>query len=105
MEEQRSSYITTELALAWAQQPSTVQPAEWARRLRVVCTFARPRSATDLRTQIPPPGLLPFQSKRARPYLYSAEAIRSLLRTALQMLYRYERDKLRPQVFSVYSDC
>src|SRR6266478_8670522 len=38
MEEHRSSYITTRLALAWAQQPSTVQPAEWARRLSVVRT-------------------------------------------------------------------
>ena len=99
MEEQRSSSITTQLALAWAQQPSTVQPAEWARRLSVVRTFARHRSATDLRTQIPPPGLLPFQPKRARPYLYSEEEIRSLLRAALRMPYRYERDRLRPQVF------
>ena len=96
MEEQRSSYITAPLALAWAQQSSTVQPAEWARRLSVVRTFARHRSATDLRTQIPPPGLLPFQPKRARPYLYSAGEIRSLLRAALRMPYRYKRDKLRP---------
>jgi len=43
--------------------------------------------------------LLPFQPKRARPYLYSEEEIRSLLRAALRMPYRYERDKLRPQVF------
>ena len=99
MEEQRSSYITAPLALAWAQQSSTVQPAEWARRLSVVRTFARHRSATDLRTQIPPPGLLPFQPKRARPYLYSAEEIRSLLRAALKMPYRFERGKLRPWVF------
>jgi hypothetical protein len=79
LEEHRSSSITTRLALAWAQQPSTVQPAEWTRRLSVVRTFARYRSATDPRTEIPPPGLLPFQPKRARPYLYSEEEIRSLL--------------------------
>src|SRR5438876_8179055 len=99
MEEHRSSYITTRLALAWAQQPSTVQPAEWAHRLSVVRTFARHRSATDPRTQIPPQGLLPFQPKRARPYLYSEEEIRSLLRAALRMSYRYERGKLRPRVY------
>jgi len=28
MEQRRASYITTKLALAWAQQPSTVQPAD-----------------------------------------------------------------------------
>jgi len=99
LEERRSSFITTRLALIWAQQPSTVQPAEWAHRLSVVRTFARYRSATDPRTQIPPPGLLPFQPKRARPYLCSEEEIRSLLHAALRMSYRFERGKLRPWTF------
>ena len=76
MAQHHASYITPQLALAWAQQSSTVQPAEWAHRLSVVRIFARHRSATDPRTQIPPPGLLPFQPKRARPYLYSDEEIR-----------------------------
>jgi len=58
MEEHRASYITTQLALDWAQQPSTVQPVTWAQRLSVVRLFARHRSATDPRTQIPPTGLL-----------------------------------------------
>src|SRR6201981_372197 len=44
-------------------------------------------------------GLLPFQPKRARPYLYSDEEIRSLLRAALRMSCRYERGKLRPWVY------
>jgi len=99
MEEHRSAYITTRLALAWAQQPSTVQPAEWARRLSMVRTFARHRSATDPRTQTPPEGLLPYRPKRARPYLYSEEEIGSLLRATLRMPCRYKRDKLRPRVF------
>ena len=83
MERHRASYITQALALAWAQQPSNVQPAHWAQRLSFVREFARHRSATDPRTQIPAPGLLPFQPKRARPYLYSADEIRSLLQAAL----------------------
>jgi integrase len=99
LEEHRSSFITTQLALAWAQLPSTVQPAEWAHRLSVVRTFARYRSATDPRTQIPPPGLLPFQPKRARPYLYSEEEIRSLLRAALRMPYRFQCGKLLPWTY------
>jgi hypothetical protein len=44
MEQQRAPYITSQLALTWAQQPSTVQPANWARRLSIVRTFARGRS-------------------------------------------------------------
>ena len=99
MEQHRASYITQALALSWAQQPSNVQPAHWAQRLSFVRGFARHRSATDPRTQIPPPGLLPFQPKRARPYLYSDNEIESLLRAALKMPCRYERSQLRPWVY------
>jgi integrase/recombinase XerD len=85
MQRRRAPYITLALALAWAQQPSNVQPAHWAQRLSFVRGFARYRSATDPRTQIPPPGLLPFQPKRARPYLYSDMEIEQLLRATLNM--------------------
>jgi integrase/recombinase XerD len=99
MEQHHASYITTKLALDWAQQPSTVQPTNWARRLSVVRTFARHRSAVDPRTQIPAPGLLPFRPKRARPYLYSDAEIQGLLSAALKMPCRYERGKLRPWIY------
>jgi integrase/recombinase XerD len=85
MEQHRAAFITAPLALAWAQQPSTVQPAEWARRLSVVRAFARHRRATDPRTDVPPDGLLPYRPKRARPYLYSDEEIRRLLRAAIAL--------------------
>lgn len=99
MEESRAPYITQALALAWAQQPVDVQPTCWAQRLSFVRGFARYRSATDRRTQIPPQGLLPFQPKRARPYLYSDEEICRLLAAALEMPSRYERGELRPWIF------
>lgn len=99
MEQHRASYITQALSLAWAQQPSHAQPAHWAQRLGFVRGFARYRSATDPRTQIPALSLLPFQPKRARPYLYSDAEIRSLLRAALTMPCRYERGELRPWVY------
>jgi len=99
MEQHRASYITQALVLAWAQQPSNVQPAYWAQRLSFVRGFAHYRSATDPRTQIPAQGLLPFQPKRPRPYLYSDAEIRGLLRAALNMPCRYERGELRPWVY------
>lgn len=99
MEQHRAPYVTQALALAWAQQPSDVQPAQWAQRLSYVRQFARHRSATDLRTQIPAPALLPFQPKRARPYLYSTREIRALLRAALEMPYRNEREELLPSTY------
>lgn len=95
----QGSYITRDLALAWAQKPLNALPACWAQRLSFVRGFARYRSATDPRTQIPPQGLLPFQPKRARPYLYSDEEVRSLLHAALKMPCRWERGKLRPWVY------
>ena len=99
LEQQNAPYITTELALAWAQRPSQAQPSHWARRLGYVRCFARHRVATDPRTQIPPDGLLPFRPKRARPYLYSKEEIQQLLSAALAMPCRYTRCQLRPWTY------
>ena len=99
MEQHRALYITEALALVWAQQPFEANPAHWATRLSYVRGFARHRSATDSRTQIPAQGLLPFQPERARPYLYSNEEIRNLLRAAIQLPCRYERSALRPRTF------
>ena len=87
MRQRRSAYITSELVLAWAQQPRNVQPSHWARRLSFVRGFARCRSATDPRTQVPPQGLLPFRPRRARPYFYSDEEIGRLLRAALKEMW------------------
>jgi integrase len=86
LEQHRASYITLRLALAWAtQSPGGKPDTRAAQRLSFVRLFARYRSATDPRTQIPPAGLLPFRPKRARPYLYSDKEIRQLLRAALHM--------------------
>ena len=79
-----AAHITTALALEWVQNPS-VQPDTWAQRLSYIRGFARHHRANDPETEIPPPGLLPFHPKRARPYLYSEAEIASLLRCALEL--------------------
>lgn len=99
MEQRRAPYINQALALAWACQPENVQPAYWAQRLGFVRGFAHYRSASDPRTQVPPPGLLPFQPKRARPYLYSDTEIQCLLDAALNMPHRYQSGALLPWVY------
>src|SRR3954454_17355432 len=78
----RASHVTTDLALRWAQQPSGVQPVTWASRLRVVRRFALWLSASDRRTEVPPPGLLPCRYVRKRPYIYSDAEIRDLVEAA-----------------------
>jgi len=99
VEEHGSTHITTALALAWAQQSASVQPAEWARRLGSVRGFARYRSATDALTEVPPLGLLPHRSTRARPYLYSDDDIQHLLDAALKLPTTWHSTPLRPRVF------
>jgi integrase/recombinase XerD len=84
-EREEASHVTTDLALRWAQQPSSVQPATRARRLSVVRRFAAWLSASDRRTEVPPAGLLPGRYVRKRPYIYSDAEIRDLIRTAGQL--------------------
>ena len=82
MHGQGAEFITTELALAWAQQPRDTSQAHRAQRLGMVRDFARYLSATDPRTEIPSQGLLPARSQRTQPYIYSDEQILALVREA-----------------------
>ena len=79
------SMITSRLALQWATEPQHIKPCEWAARLSAVRSFARYLSAFDPRTEIPPQGLLPYRTQRAKPYIYSDEQIRQLLEAAQKM--------------------
>jgi integrase/recombinase XerD len=99
MEQQHEPYITQALALIWSQKPANAQPAYWAQRLGYVRGFARYRSASDPRNQIPAQGLLPFRPKRARPYLYSDEEIKNLLNAAVNMSHRCKNCALLPWVY------
>jgi integrase/recombinase XerD len=85
MEQARAEFISTDLALAWAKQPTSVQPAQWARRLSCVRCFARYCSAIDSHTEIPPLGLLPFAHQRPSPYFFTDENMDRLLQDALQL--------------------
>jgi len=85
LEQHRATSITSALALSWATEPRAAQPAEWSRRLSLIRGFARYRSATDPRTQIPAAGILPYRPQRAAPYLYSDAEIEQLLQAAAQL--------------------
>ena len=97
LHEQGAEFITTELALAWAQQPKQVTRAHHAGRLSMVRDFARYRAASDPRTQVPPQGLLPAQPQRTQPHIYTDEDIVGLIRQAS----RLEPSKaLRPSTYA-----
>ena len=85
LQAQRASYITTELALRWATQPTKDQPSTWAWRLGMVRRFAIWLSAFEPRTEIPPVGLLPHHYRRKLPHIYSDEEIEKLLRRTQEL--------------------
>jgi len=89
LQKKKASRISTLVALQFATQPQSVQPAEWTARLCTVRGFARYRSGDDPATEIPPLGLLPYRPPRARPYLYSEEEIRQLLQAAKNLPATY----------------
>ena len=84
-EAEEAPYITTELALRWAQQPTGVEPAAWARRLGLVRRFAVWHAASDPRTQVPPAGLLPHRYRRKPPYIYTDDEIARLMQAAKEL--------------------
>lgn len=84
-ERESATAISTELALRWATQPADAQPAQWANRLGMVRRFAQHRSATDPRTEVPPPDLLPHRFRRVSPYLYSNDEVRRLMQAAREL--------------------
>ncbi len=78
--ERKAPFITTSLALAWAQCGGGVRPprkAAW--RLAIVRKFATHVAAFDARTEIPPSGLLSVRAVRPRPYIYTDKELKSLL--------------------------
>ena len=64
VEANEATSITRELAVRWAKQPDSAQPATWAWRLGMVRRFASWRSVTDPRTEVPPEGLMPYRYYR-----------------------------------------
>lgn len=99
MEERQATHITIPLALEWVRQMQTVQPAERARQLVFLRGFARHRGATDPLTEVPPPELCRYRSRRARPYLYTEQEIQDLLAAALRLPTKWPSTPLRPRVF------
>ncbi|HEY6921970.1 MAG TPA: tyrosine-type recombinase/integrase [Steroidobacteraceae bacterium] len=77
-----AKYVTIELALRWAVQPTGVQRATHAGRLRIVRGFAAWLQASDPRTQVPPRGLLPAKYLRPAPHIYSGRELAALMAAA-----------------------
>jgi len=80
-----SPFITTELAVCWAQQPPGASARWCAKRLSAIRCFAKHRRAFDPRTEVPPPDLIPCRTTRRLPHLYTESEIAVLMREARQL--------------------
>jgi integrase/recombinase XerD len=84
-EERGADVVTSELALAWATQPTNCGGAYHAQRLSAVRGFARYLQALDPRTTVAPTRLLSHGNQRSAPYLYSSAQAWSLMRAAREL--------------------
>jgi len=77
--------LTAELAIAWAQLPTDVQPITWAQRLGAARQFATYLKTIDPATEVPPCDVFARGAGRPAPYLWSEGDIRRLLEAARQL--------------------
>jgi integrase len=85
VEREGAIFITTQLALRWAQEDPEGSSVTHADRLAMVRRFAAWRSAEDPRTEIPPMGLLPRRYQRPTPHIYSNAEIDSIVSSAASL--------------------
>ena len=79
----KSSFVTSKIALKWAQGTKNQPPKSWAKRLRMVRKFAQYVHARDPRHEVPPLELAPIaRSMRFEPYIYSDDEVRDLMNKA-----------------------
>ena len=104
VEKRKVSYITTRLALDWAQRGREGQ-SKW--RFSMVRGLAKYAAIFDNRNEVPQLGLLRTKYPRPRPYIYSDDEIERLLCAARNWGHdRPPADVLTASlVFSRYLGC
>jgi integrase len=75
-------YVSIELFIGWRKAFGNANQSTWSRRLGIVRVFAQWLHGIDHHHEIPPHGLVPDRTQRSRPYIYSPEEIRDLIRLA-----------------------
>jgi len=85
IEREGATYITTRLALRWAQEDPEASSVIHSDRLAMVRRFAAWRSAVDPRTEIPSARLLPRRYQRPTPYIYSTAEVEKIVWSAASL--------------------
>jgi integrase len=85
LKRERAPFVTTALALRWAQEDPNASSVTQSDRLAMVRRFATWRSAADGRTEIPPHRLLTRRYRRPAPYIYSDAEVASIVSAAASL--------------------
>jgi len=81
--------LTTAIAIEWASSSKKGSRLSWARRLEILCCFAKYYYAFDPKTEIPPNRVFGPAHRRNTPYIYSAQEINDILTISLQLHAQY----------------
>ncbi len=95
MEKTGNPFITEKLALSWVSESTNNSIYTQAKKLGIVRLFAEYVLALDPRTEVPRKNLLPYQTKRCTPYLYSDNEVAAMITAAYAL-----PGPLRPHVFA-----
>ena len=88
MEGQEEPFITTQLAVSWAQRNAGILPSGWAANLTDIRLFAQYCSGIDSRTEVPSHSILPYRTQRKEPHIYTSEEVARLLEAASRLAPR-----------------
>ncbi len=88
--------LTKDLAIEWASSSKKSTRHGWARRLEIVCCFAKFFVAYEPETEIPTNGIFGSAHQRKTPHIYSYNEIQQLLDATNILL---PKDGLRPISF------
>lgn len=87
LDERGEQTVTIAAALAWvkAREPGTVTTSG-PRRITAVRGFARYMSGSDPATEVPPMGLVPYNRRRGRIFLYSDADVAAVMTAAKETI-------------------
>jgi integrase/recombinase XerD len=85
VEGQGTDHISTDLFLRWKKVFGKAHQQTWAARLGMIRLFAQWLQVLDPTHEVPPKGLIPSRLRRPKPYIYSVEEIKKILKEAASL--------------------
>ncbi|MFZ0429732.1 MAG: tyrosine-type recombinase/integrase [Acidobacteriota bacterium] len=85
VDSQGSDRINTDLFVRWQACFGHANRQTWSARLGAIRIFARWLHGIDPKHEVPPQALIPSRYRRSRPYIYSDQEVRRIVRAAAEL--------------------